>query len=105
MNDNKRPFDQMLKDRQTMSNEQLSKKYDLDIEYERRRLFPQVEMKFYSLESFQTHVTNEYKFNLQNNPNLKTNMWAAYISKSEEYDLPYISKILYFPKKQVQMWI
>ena len=47
-------------------------------------------------------MLNEYKANLQNNPDLKTNILAVYSSVSKEYPLPYVTTIEYFPENKLQ---
>lgn len=97
-------IDEMLKDKQTMTMEQLCEKYDLNTKWRRVRHLPKSEddLKFYTLESFHNSYLNEYKFNLQNDPNLKTNILAVYITVSREYPLPYVTTIEYYPENESQ---
>jgi hypothetical protein len=104
MNDNKRLLDRMLEDKQTMTIEQLSEKYDLNTKWKRTKHLPKSDndLKFYTLESFQTIMLNEYKSKLQHSPNLIPNILAVYCSVSKEYPLPYVTTIEYFPENKLQ---
>jgi hypothetical protein len=89
-NINTKQLDEMLADKNNMTLEQLNEKYDLNIKFNQTKDFPTSEndLRFYTLESFHNSILNEYKFNLQNNPDLKSNIFAVYSKISKEYPLP-----------------